>query len=68
VDLETGVREIIARETPVGTSDISAGGSSALERLRGTLKRGMDRKIPKPVWTAVGLLWLYAIARLILGA
>jgi hypothetical protein len=59
VDLEAGVREIIARETPVGTSDISAGGSSAL---------GMDRKIPKPVWTAVGLLWLYAIARLILGA
>jgi hypothetical protein len=41
------------------------GGSSALGRL---LKRGMDRKIPKPVWTAVGLLWLYAIARLILGA
>ena len=68
VDLEMGVREIIARETLVGTSDISAGGSSALERLRGTLKRGMDRKIPKPVWTAVGLLWLYAIARLILGA
>ena len=65
VDLETGVREIIARETPVGTSDIALGGSSALGRL---LKRGMDRKIPKPVWTAVGLLWLYAIARLILGA
>ena len=59
VDLETGVREIIARETPVGSSDIALGGSSAL---------GMDRKIPKPVWTAVGLLWLYAIARLILGA
>ena len=65
VDLETGVREIIARETPVGTSDISTGGSSALSRM---IKRGMDRKIPKPVWTAVGLLWLYAIARLILGA
>ena len=65
VDLETGVREIIARETPVGTSDISAGGSSALSRM---IKRGMDRKIPKPVWTAVGLLWLYAIVRLILGA
>ena len=65
VDLETGVREIIARETPVGTSDISAGGSSALQRM---IKKGMDRKIPKPVWTAVGLLWLYAIARLILGA
>jgi hypothetical protein len=65
VDLETGVREIIARETPVGTSDIALGGSSALGRL---LKRRMDRKIPKPVWTAVGLLWLYAIARLILGA
>ena len=65
VDLETGVREIIARETPVGTSDISAGGSSALGRM---IKRGMDQKIPKPVWTAVGLLWLYAIARLILGA
>jgi hypothetical protein len=65
VDLETGVREIIARETPVGTSDIALGGSSALERM---IKRGMDRKIPKPVWTAVGLLWLYAIARLILGA
>ena len=66
MDLETGVREIIARETPVGTSgDISAGGSSALGRM---IKRGMDRQIPKPVWTAVGLLWLYAIARLILGA
>ena len=65
VDLETGVREIIARETPVGTSDFSAGGSSALSRM---IKRGMDRKIPKPVWTAVGLLWLYAIVRLILGA
>ena len=65
VDLETGVREIIARETPVGSSDIAAGGSSALERM---IKRGMDRKIPKPVWTAVGLLWLYAIVRLILGA
>jgi len=66
VDLETGVREIIARETPVGkSSDIALGGSSALERL---VKRGMDRKIPKPVWTAVGLLWLYAIVRLILGA
>ena len=65
VDLETGVREIIARETPVGSSDISAGGSSALSRM---IKRGMDRKIPKPVWTAVGLLWLYAIVRLILGA
>jgi hypothetical protein len=64
VDLETGVREIIARETPVGSSDIALG-SSALERM---IKRGMDRKIPKPVWTAVGLLWLYAIARLILGA
>lgn len=64
VDLETGVREIIARETPVGTSDIALG-SSALSRV---IKRGMDRKIPKPVWTAVGLLWLYAIARLILGA
>ena len=64
VDLEMGVREIIARETPVGSSDIALG-SSALERL---VKRGMDRKIPKPVWTAVGLLWLYAIARLILGA
>ena len=58
VDLETGVREIIARETPVGSSDISLGGSSAW----------MDRKIPKPVWTAVGLLWMYAIVRLILGA
>ena len=65
VDLEAGVREIIARETPVGTSDIALGGPSALERL---IKRGMDRKIPKPVWTAVGLLWLYAIVRLILGA
>ena len=65
VDLETGVREITARETPVGSSDIAAGGSSALERM---IKRGMDRKIPKPVWTAVGLLWLYAIVRLILGA
>ena len=65
VDLEAGVREIIARETPVGSSDIYAGGSSALGRL---FKRGMDRKIPKPVWTAVGLLWLYAIVRLILGA
>ena len=65
VDLETGVREIIARETPVGSSDISRGGSSALSRM---IKRGMDRKIPKPVWTAVGLLWLYAIVRLILGA
>ena len=65
VDLETGVREIIARETPVGSSDIALGGSSALERM---IKRGMDRKIPKPVWTAVGLLWLYAIVRLILGA
>ena len=64
VDLETGVREIIARETPVASSDIALG-SSALERL---VKRGMDRKIPKPVWTAVGLLWLYAIMRLILGA
>ena len=64
MDLETGVREIIARETPVASSDIALG-SSALERL---VKRGMDRKIPKPVWTAVGLLWLYAIARLILGA
>ena len=58
VDLETGVMEIIARETPVGSSDIALGGSSW----------GMDRKIPKPVWTAVGLLWLYAIMRLILGA
>ena len=65
VDLETGVREIIARETPVGSSDIALGGSSALERM---IKRGMDRKLPKPVWTAVGLLWLYAIVRLILGA
>jgi hypothetical protein len=65
VDLETGVREIIARETPVGSSGIALGGSSALGRL---FKRGMDRKIPKPVWTAVGLLWLYAIVRLILGA
>ena len=65
VDLETGVREIIARETPVGSSDIALGGSSALERL---IKRGMEQKIPKPVWTALGLLWLYAIMRLILGA
>ena len=64
VDLETGVREIIARETPVGTSDIALG-SSALQRM---IKRGMDRKIPKPVWTAVALLWMYAIVRLILGA
>ena len=65
MDLETGVREIIARETPVGSSDIALGGSSALERL---VKRGMEQKIPKPVWTALGLLWLYAIMRLILGA
>ena len=64
VDIEAGVREIIAREEVTKTKT-TGGGWTTTRRIA---KRFADRRIPAPAWAALGVLWLYAIARLVLGA
>ena len=66
VDIEAGVREIIAREEVTKTK--TTGGAGGWTTTRRIAKRFADRRIPAPVWAALGVLWLYAIARLVLGA
>ena len=66
VDIEAGVREIIAREEVTKTK--TTGGAGGWTTTRRIAKRFADRRIPAPAWAALGVLWLYAIARLVLGA
>ena len=66
VDIEAGVREIIAREETAATTTAGAGGWANTTRRIG--RRFADRRIPGAAWAALGVLWLYAIARLVLGA
>ena len=66
VDIEAGVREIIAREETAATTTAGAGGWA--NTTRRIARRLADRRIPQPAWAAFVVLWLYAIARLVLGA
>ena len=66
VDIEAGVREIIAREETAATTTAGAGGWA--NTTRRIARRFADRRIPGAAWAALGVLWLYAIARLVLGA
>ena len=71
VDIEAGVREIIAREEATATKTTGGGargGAGGWTTTRRIAKRFADRRIPAPAWAALGVLWLYAIARLVLGA
>ena len=70
VDIEAGVREIIAREeaTPGGAARGGWNGWVGWTTTRRIARRLADRRIPRPAWAAFVVLWLYAIARLVLGA
>lgn len=71
VDIEAGVREIIAREeaTPGGAARGGwMDGWVGWTTTRRIARRLADRRIPRPAWAAFVVLWLYAIARLVLGA
>ena len=74
VDIEPGVMEIIAREETAATTTTTTGGTSRGgdggwgNKTRRIARRLADRRIPDAVWAAFGVLWLYAIARLVLGA
>ena len=70
VDIEAGVREIIAREeaTPGGAARGGWNGWVGWTTTRRIARRLADRRIPQPAWAAFVVLWLYAIARLVLGA